>query len=71
MTLYETVERNIRGRMAQLKLTSKDIFRRCGYSTAQGFNARLRNPKNITINDLSCIAKVLNTTPEALLERSK
>ena len=71
MTLYETVERNIRGRMAQLKLRPDDIYEQCGYGTAQGFNARLHNPKSITINDLSCITKVLNTTPETLLERSK
>lgn len=71
MTLYETVERNIRDRMAQLKLRPDDIYEQCEYTSAAGLRARLRNPKSITINDLSCIAKVLNTTPEALPERSK
>lgn len=70
MTLYETVERNIRGRMAQLKLRPDDIYEQCGYTSAAGLRARLRRAKGITINDLDRMAKVLRTTPERLMERS-
>lgn len=70
MTLYETVERNIRGRMAQLKLRPDDIYEQCGYTSASGLRARLRKAQGITINDLDRMAKVLRTTPERLMERS-
>lgn len=70
MLLYETVERNIRGRMAQLKLRPDDIYEQFGYTSAAGLRARLRKAKGITINDLDRMAKVLRTTPERLMERS-
>ncbi len=71
MKLHEIVASNIRARMGELKVSGADIYAEAGYSSAQGYNKRIRNTDGMTIADLERIAKTLRITPSELVRKER
>ena len=71
MKLGDIVERNIRARMGELKVSGSDIYHEAGYGSVQGFNSRIRNTDGMTIEDLERIARSLRITPSELVSKER